>query len=167
GALGGGGGVVLAVTLVALAAVAIWFAREPARPYLWLGAGLLAGGAIGNLADRIRLGSVTDYLDPPLWPAFNLADATITAGAIVLVLVSLSPRPEGEATGSARRWRHSRGSSTPPSPCPLGTSRRGSWSTPRPASAGRPSWTSSAGFWAAATPDGRGSSTGSTAIPRD
>jgi len=103
GALGGGGGVVLAVTLVALAAVAIWFAREPARPYLWLGAGLLAGGAIGNLADRIRLGSVTDYLDPPLWPAFNLADATITAGAIVLVLVSLSPRPEGEATGSARR----------------------------------------------------------------
>jgi signal peptidase II len=81
-------GIVLTVTLAALSLVLGWFATNPARPGLWLGVGMLAGGALGNLADRIRDGAVTDFIDPPLWPAFNFADIAITAGVVILVLVA-------------------------------------------------------------------------------
>ena len=95
GFLGGGGALVVAVTLVALVFVIGWFAFDPLRPGLWLAVGLIGGGAIGNLTDRIRTGAVTDFIDPPLWPAFNLADVAITVGAVVLVVIAL--RPEREA----------------------------------------------------------------------
>jgi signal peptidase II len=62
---------------------------------MWLAVGLLAGGALGNLADRVRADAVTDYLDPPLWPAFNLADVAITVGALALVLASLGAPSRG------------------------------------------------------------------------
>jgi signal peptidase II len=90
GALADGRALVIAVTLAALALVVAWFVRNPARPWMWLGTGLLIGGALGNLADRVRVDAVTDFIDPPLWPAFNVADVAITAGAIVLVLISLA-----------------------------------------------------------------------------
>ena len=47
---------------------------------VWLAAGLLVGGALGNLADRARDGAVTDFIELPAWPAFNLADMAIIAG---------------------------------------------------------------------------------------
>jgi signal peptidase II len=98
--IGGDYGVVLAVTVVALALVVVWFALDPVRPGLWLAVGLLAGGALGNLADRVRADAVTDFIDPPFWPTFNLADVAITLGAVALVLVSLETnagdRPAGE-----------------------------------------------------------------------
>jgi signal peptidase II len=81
-------GIVLAVTLTALGLVLAWFATNPGKPGLWLGVGMLTGGALGNLADRIRDGAVTDFIDPPLWPAFNLADIAITGGVVILVLVA-------------------------------------------------------------------------------
>ena len=81
---------VLAITSGALALVVGWFALAAATPRLWLGIGLLVGGALGNLADRIRDDGVTDFLDPPLWPAFNLADIAITAGVVVVALIALS-----------------------------------------------------------------------------
>jgi signal peptidase II len=89
--IGQGEGFVLAVTVVALGLVLMWFAIDPTRPGLWLAVGLLAGGALGNLADRVRADAVTDFIDPPLWPAFNLADVAITLGALGLILVSMSP----------------------------------------------------------------------------
>ncbi len=46
---------------------------------------LLAGGALGNLVDRIRLGAVIDYVDIRVWPVFNLADAAVTVGAGLLI----------------------------------------------------------------------------------
>lgn len=46
---------------------------------------LLAGGAVGNLIDRIRFGAVVDYLDIHIWPVFNLADIAVTAGAGLLI----------------------------------------------------------------------------------
>jgi signal peptidase II len=95
GFLGGGGALVVVVTVAALAFVIGWFARDPLRPYLWLAVGLIAGGALGNLTDRVRAGAVTDFLDPPFWPAFNLADVAITAGAITLVLIALAPERSG------------------------------------------------------------------------
>jgi signal peptidase II len=97
--IGSGYGAVLAITVVALALVLLWFALDPLRPGLWLAVGLLAGGALGNLADRVRVDAVTDFIDPPLWPTFNLADVAITLGAVALVLVSLETnageRPSG------------------------------------------------------------------------
>jgi len=50
-----------------------------------LSLGLLLGGASGNLIDRLRLGSVTDFIDFRIWPAFNAADAAISVGVILLV----------------------------------------------------------------------------------
>ena len=96
GFLGGGGALVVAVTVAALVFVCAWFARDPLRPWLWLAVGLIAGGAFGNLADRVRDGAVTDFLDPPVWPAFNLADVAITVGAVALVLIALESEREPE-----------------------------------------------------------------------
>jgi signal peptidase II len=88
--LAGGAGVPLVLlTLVALGVVGYLFARNPARPGMWVATGLLAGGAIGNLSDRIRAGAVTDFADLPPWPPFNLADMAITAGVLLLVFLYL------------------------------------------------------------------------------
>jgi signal peptidase II len=82
------GGAIL-VVLVALAAVGLiaWFALHADRPLAWLPTGLLLGGAIGNVIDRVARGSVTDFVKLPAWPAFNVADMAITFGVIVLVFV--------------------------------------------------------------------------------
>ena len=96
GFLGGGGALVVVVTIAALAFVCAWFARDPLRPWLWVAVGLIAGGALGNLADRVRDGAVTDFIDPPAWPAFNLADVAITVGAVALVLIALGSERELE-----------------------------------------------------------------------
>lgn len=88
--LAGGAGVRLVlVTVVALGVVVVVFGRNPTRPGMWVAAGLLAGGALGNLADRIRADAVTDFIDLPLWPPFNLADVAITVGVVLLVVVQL------------------------------------------------------------------------------
>jgi len=87
GFLGGGGAIVLVVTFAALALLVGFFARNPTRPLLWLPTGMLLGGAIGNLIDRIRQGYVTDFIELPHWPSFNVADISITCGVVVLVIV--------------------------------------------------------------------------------
>jgi signal peptidase II len=89
GLAGGAGAPLILITLAALGVVAYLFARNPARPWMWVASGLLAGGAIGNLVDRIRAGAVTDFVDLPPWPPFNLADVAITAGVLLLVFVYL------------------------------------------------------------------------------
>jgi signal peptidase II len=88
--IGQGENFVLVVTIIALVLVLIWFALDPSRPGMWLAVGLLAGGALGNLIDRVRMDAVTDFINPPLWPTFNLADVAITCGALGLVLISLN-----------------------------------------------------------------------------
>lgn len=102
GFLGGGSvTLVIAVTLLALAAVLIWFALDARRPWGWLAIGMLAGGALGNLADRVRRDAVVDFIDLPVWPSFNLADVFITLGAIVLVLsaIGAAGAPERDGPG--------------------------------------------------------------------
>jgi signal peptidase II len=96
--VGSGGDVVLAVTAAALGLVLVWFALDSARPGLWIAVGLLTGGALGNLADRVRESAVTDFIDPPYWPTFNLADVAITLGALWLILSSLGVESEPAAT---------------------------------------------------------------------
>jgi signal peptidase II len=88
GFLGDGGALVMVVTLIALALVVAWFLLDPGRRGVWVAVGLLVGGALGNLIDRVTDDGVTDFIDPPLWPAFNVADIAITGGVIVLIWIA-------------------------------------------------------------------------------
>ena len=91
--LAGTGALVYAVTAAALVALVSFLLSRPERRLLWLPTGMLVGGAIGNLIDRLALGSVIDFIKLPDWPAFNLADSSITIGLIILVvLIEWGPR---------------------------------------------------------------------------
>jgi signal peptidase II len=83
----GGGPVVVVIALLALAALIAFFVTHLRRRLVWLPTGLLVGGAAGNLIDRVRDGAVTDFIKLPHWPAFNLADMSITFGVLALVYV--------------------------------------------------------------------------------
>lgn len=75
----------LAVNLVVIITVLAWQLIVPSQ---WLiariSAGLIVGGAAGNLIDRIGVGSVTDFLDFRIWPVFNIADSCVFIGTILL-----------------------------------------------------------------------------------
>jgi signal peptidase II len=78
--------VVIALTTFAVAWMLVFFARSGARhPVIPAALGLLIGGSVSNLVDRIRLGHVTDFLDVGWWPAFNLADSFIVLGVCILL----------------------------------------------------------------------------------
>jgi signal peptidase II len=87
GALQGSETIVPLLIACALIALVAYFAANAGRPWLWLPAGMLLGGALGNLTDRVREGSVIDFIDPIAWPAFNLADSCIVVGVLVLLYV--------------------------------------------------------------------------------
>jgi signal peptidase II len=78
--------VVIVLTGLAVTWMLLFFARSGGRhPILPVALGLLLGGSLSNLVDRVRLGHVTDFLDFRYWPAFNLADMFIVAGVAVLI----------------------------------------------------------------------------------
>jgi signal peptidase II len=78
--------VVIVVTAMVIAWLLVVFARSGARhPIMPVGLGLVVGGSVSNLADRVRLGHVTDFLDLRYWPAFNLADSFIVVGVAILL----------------------------------------------------------------------------------
>jgi signal peptidase II len=82
--------VVIGVTIVLLLGLLAFLAvRGQTGWHVWLPAALLIGGALGNLADRVRDGAVTDFIDLPLWPTFNLADVSIVLGVLLLLLFDL------------------------------------------------------------------------------
>ena len=85
--LAGSGAVVYILTGAALFALITFLLVRPGRRLLWLPTGMLVGGAIGNLIDRVTLGSVIDFIKLPHWPVFNIADTCVTFGVIILVLV--------------------------------------------------------------------------------
>ncbi|MFL2664925.1 MAG: signal peptidase II [Dehalococcoidia bacterium] len=78
------------LTIVSIIAIImiifIFISIDKPSVYLFLSYGLLFGGAIGNLSDRIRLGYVTDFFDVGFWPIFNIADSAITVGIILMIL---------------------------------------------------------------------------------
>jgi signal peptidase II len=77
--------VVIAVAIVTALIVSYRrLARGPAA--LRIGLGLVLGGALGNLADRVRLGYVIDFIDLRWWPVFNVADSCIVMGVATLVI---------------------------------------------------------------------------------
>ena len=92
--------VVIVLTGIAIAWMLFYFARSGARhPVLPVALGLVIGGSVSNLLDRVRLGYVTDFLDFRYWPAFNLADSFIVVGVAILLGTLLSaermPRRRG------------------------------------------------------------------------
>ncbi len=87
GLFSSGGALVLALTLIALGLLLAYFLMRPSRPWLWLPTGMLIGGAVGNLIDRAVNGSVIDFIKLPAWPAFNVADISITFGVLALLWV--------------------------------------------------------------------------------
>jgi signal peptidase II len=95
GMFSGGGVVLVLFGIAALVALLVFFARHRDRPLVWLPTGLLIGGAAGNLIDRVREGAVTDFIDFPAWPAFNVADIAITFGVLTLIYVLEGPPRRG------------------------------------------------------------------------
>jgi signal peptidase II len=81
---------VIVLTTFAVGWMLVFFARSGARhPVLPVALGLVIGGSVSNLVDRVRLGHVTDFLDLKFWPAFNLADSFIVVGVAILLLALL------------------------------------------------------------------------------
>jgi signal peptidase II len=78
--------VFIGATVILLVGFLVFLAFRGGSGWLvWLPAALLIGGALGNLADRVRDGAVTDFISLPLWPTFNLADLAIVAGVLLLL----------------------------------------------------------------------------------
>ena len=98
GSLKGLGGILVLAAMVGVVAFALIVVRNP-EPVTAIGAGLVAGGAAGNLLDRMfRPGGVVDFVDFRFWPAFNVADSAITIGALLLLLTGFKMRstPAGD-----------------------------------------------------------------------
>ena len=91
------GWVLVVFALAIVAALSIWL-RGVTERLLAAGLGLVVGGAVGNVVDRVRFGAVVDFLDLHWgdfhWPAFNVADSAITVGVVLLVLDALKSRPD-------------------------------------------------------------------------
>lgn len=84
---GRGSGIVVLVALVLVPLTAVLLSVA-SRGLEWsIGAGLVLGGAYGNLVDRIGDGRVTDFISVGRWPSFNLADSAITVGALLLLVL--------------------------------------------------------------------------------
>ena len=98
GAFEGGGALVAILIGLSLTLLIVYFALHRDKPWLWLPVGLLLGGALGNLADRARIGGVIDFIDPIAWPAFNVADSCIVVGVLALLYV-VEGRPRRTRSG--------------------------------------------------------------------
>lgn len=101
GLLRGSGQIVLLASLVVVVVMMAWFfyTRKHMGAGSFVGLGLIIGGALGNLLDRVFRGRVVDFIDIHWWPVFNVADMAIVAG-VIIVLVGYARelwREEGSA----------------------------------------------------------------------
>lgn len=95
GILGNQAFLILLTTMVGIAAILL-YSRYPVfnRMLVKVALGLLLGGAVGNLIDRLFFGRVIDFIDVGAWPVFNLADSAISIGVILLLYYFFSARRE-------------------------------------------------------------------------
>jgi signal peptidase II len=100
GAFSGGGIIVVALVAAALAALLFYFFTHLDKRLVWLPTGMLLGGSIGNIIDRVWDGGVTDFIKLPAWPEFNVADMSITFGVLILLWVIEQGEGEGAADGA-------------------------------------------------------------------
>jgi signal peptidase II len=96
-------GPLLAIAAVAVAGwITVLIRRRSTRTGEVVALALILGGAVGNLVDRVTRGdglldgAVVDFIEPSFFPTFNVADAAITVGAVLLVLVTVRHVPEGD-----------------------------------------------------------------------
>jgi signal peptidase II len=89
GLLKGSGQLIFFFSLILVVMMLVWFfwSRERMGAMAFIGLGLIVGGALGNLADRIFRGEVVDFIDLGWWPVFNIADMAILVGAIIVLVV--------------------------------------------------------------------------------
>jgi signal peptidase II len=81
-------------TAIGVAAILLYYWYPPFEHAIMTAAvGMILGGAVGNLSDRLRLGEVTDFIDFPHYPSFNVADSSIVVGVAVLVIFLLLAQP--------------------------------------------------------------------------
>jgi signal peptidase II len=92
------------ISIAVVGLIVVYHGRSGRSPYLSVALGLLLGGALGNMTDRLRLGYVVDFVDAGIgnlrWYTFNVADAAISGAILLLLLLALrpslgEPRPTG------------------------------------------------------------------------
>ncbi len=102
GLFSGATSIVIVLTCLAIGALVAFFARSGRRhPLLPVAVGLVLGGSVSNLVDRLRLGHVTDFLDLDYWPAFNLADTFIVVGVGLLFVSFVAADRSSARVGSS------------------------------------------------------------------
>ncbi|HZK17807.1 MAG TPA: signal peptidase II [Clostridia bacterium] len=86
------------VTVIVILCFVIYYQRILEAPVLFqIGLAMAAGGAVGNLIDRLKTGAVVDFLDFRIWPVFNIADVGIVLGMGILIYMTIKwGRAEGE-----------------------------------------------------------------------
>lgn len=88
----------LIVIALFVSAIFLWLGRQGFdRRRVAIATGMMLGGAVGNLIDRIRFGAVTDFIDLRVWPIFNLADTALTIGALLLLWWGAVASPSQDA----------------------------------------------------------------------
>jgi signal peptidase II len=101
GLLQGNAPVFAVLSIVVVALIVGYHARAGRDPMLSVTLGLLLGGALGNLIDRVRLGYVVDFVDAGIgdlrWYTFNVADASISCAIVLLLILALRPTPRATA----------------------------------------------------------------------
>lgn len=80
------------ISIFVIGLIVYYYDKVPTNKLIWLCVGLLLGGTVGNLIDRVRLGYVVDFLDFRIWPAFNIADSAVTIGAIGIIIYFLKKK---------------------------------------------------------------------------
>ena len=94
----GAGPIIGALAFVVIIVVVLWM-RRTAQGLAALAAGLIVGGAMGNLIDRMfrgdawLRGAVVDFIDLQWWPVFNIADSAISIGAVLMIVASVRAKP--------------------------------------------------------------------------
>lgn len=78
---------IIVLSIIVAAAIAVYVQKETLSRPLLLTLGLIQGGIVGNLADRVRFGAVVDFIDFRIWPVFNFADTFIVSGVILTILI--------------------------------------------------------------------------------
>jgi signal peptidase II len=85
----------IAMACIGLAAIYLYYRYPPFdHPIAPVAIGMMLGGAAGNLFDRVRLGEVTDFIDFPSYPAFNVADSSLTIAIATVILGYLAFAPK-------------------------------------------------------------------------
>jgi signal peptidase II len=101
GLAGGASPLLIAGTVIVVVGLLAFLMLQVHGIAIWIAGGLLVGGALANLSDRVREGAVIDFIDLPVWPTFNLADVAIVAGVVALLFAHERERPGPSDDGKA------------------------------------------------------------------